>query len=285
MTPEEKSTLEDWEIDLLENGPGGHPPLNLSGEWRISLLRDYCGLSRPVSESARIRSILEICGIEIPNFDVHAKPTVKFLAQLLGKDAETIKLYCQQGLVPGAFKTKGGHWRIAEGRFNLETLKKRLGKVKQRNCKNWRNLPKWEEAAEGLRAASLAREFYSLFNTKKPGKVKLSTPSKFEYALPKNTKMLELVIAWKKLDVYFGPGSDYSDMPPGFAINPGSATHEDLAETIGITPDAFRQRYSKKEIEDAKTAAGINDGGLEVETEPKNSRARPSSAPELWKPD
>ncbi len=252
----------DWERDLLENGPGTHPPLKVTADWRISLLRDYRGLSRPVSESARIRSILDICGIEIPALDVHSKPTVKFLAQLLGKDAKSIKLYCQQGLVPGAFKTKGGHWRIAEGRFNLETLKKRLGKVKQRNCKNWRNLPMWEEAAEKLRVASLVREFHFVFDTIEPERVESYTPIKFPEEMPEDLKIIELMIAWKKLDVYFGTGANVSGIAQRHLINPQSPTNDQLAETMQITPEAFRLKYSDDEIEEAKRLAGIYDKSL-----------------------
>jgi len=38
--------------------------------------------------------------------------TLKKLALQLGKSERTVRRWCDRGLVPGAYRTKGGHWRI-----------------------------------------------------------------------------------------------------------------------------------------------------------------------------
>jgi len=44
------------------------------------------------------------------------------LASYLGKPRQTIRRWCKQGLVPGAYQTAGGHWRYNGGVFGVMKL-------------------------------------------------------------------------------------------------------------------------------------------------------------------
>jgi predicted transcriptional regulator len=46
--------------------------------------------------------------------------SLEFLAEKLGKTQRQIREYCRAGYVPGAYQTKGGHWRV---KYDTDTVK------------------------------------------------------------------------------------------------------------------------------------------------------------------
>lgn len=55
-------------------------------------------------------------------------------AELLGiTSTNTVKNWLKGGYFPGAYKTPGGHWRFP--RSEVESVRKRLGELRQRNLR------------------------------------------------------------------------------------------------------------------------------------------------------
>jgi excisionase family DNA binding protein len=60
----------------------------------------------------------------IEQAEVHTSTEV---TEIIGVSDQTIRRWCEQGKYPGAYQTKGGHWRITKKYFkvSLEEARKR----------------------------------------------------------------------------------------------------------------------------------------------------------------
>ncbi len=54
------------------------------------------------------------------------RKSLHWLAVELGKSARQVRRYCELGLVPGAYRTKGGHWRVRSGRRALVMVRRKI---------------------------------------------------------------------------------------------------------------------------------------------------------------
>ncbi len=52
------------------------------------------------------------------------RKSLQWLAQELKKSPRQVRRYCELGLVPGAYMTKGGHWRVRSGLRAVQTVLK-----------------------------------------------------------------------------------------------------------------------------------------------------------------
>lgn len=54
------------------------------------------------------------------------RKSLHWLAIELEKTSRQVRRYCEQGLVPGAYRTKGGHWRVRCGRRTLVMVRRNI---------------------------------------------------------------------------------------------------------------------------------------------------------------
>jgi hypothetical protein len=54
------------------------------------------------------------------------RKSLHWLAVELEKTSRQVRRYCEQGLVPGAYRTKGGHWRVRCGRRTLVMVQRNI---------------------------------------------------------------------------------------------------------------------------------------------------------------
>jgi hypothetical protein len=55
-----------------------------------------------------------------------APKSLVWLASLLGNSPKTIRRYCEKGIVLGAFRTEGGHWRVSLSRKNVAAVRQAI---------------------------------------------------------------------------------------------------------------------------------------------------------------
>jgi hypothetical protein len=67
---------------------------------------------------------------------------LRSIALMLGKDLRTIRRWCARGYIPGAYRTKGGHWRI-RARYPMILVRKirAITRGKTRRRQQWKNSP------------------------------------------------------------------------------------------------------------------------------------------------
>jgi len=59
---------------------------------------------------------------------VKTEDSLAIVALAFHKDPQTVRRWCQAGLVPGAYQTSGGHWRIKRTRQNLKLIAEGIAK-------------------------------------------------------------------------------------------------------------------------------------------------------------
>jgi DNA-binding transcriptional MerR regulator len=201
------SDAEDWESALL-NGEVGHAPLRMT---------------------------------EPP--DARPRVTLPLLAAALGKDVRTVRRYCEQGLIPGAYRTKGGHWRFRGGKVFRASLVARLATIKTRRSKRW-DL-KTQQSIIGkmdtdlLLVTSLSH-MAGIGIPRGPHFDKARAILKHQREKTPDVRHLSLVVALQELRAYHE-----DERPSG----------KKIAEAMGISLRTFRSRYKLADLEAAHRVA------------------------------
>jgi hypothetical protein len=68
----------------------------------------------------------------------------------LQKDVRTLRNWCEEGFVPGAYRTKGGHWRVKLSPRTLRDLAERAG-GRFRGQRNLRRSRRWQDFDRKMR--------------------------------------------------------------------------------------------------------------------------------------
>lgn len=73
--------------------------------------------------------------------------SIEFLAEKLAKTSRQVREYCKKGLVPGAYQTKGGHWRVRYEDDTVDRVRDAVGGSSRRRSEAWliKRLRKWAE--------------------------------------------------------------------------------------------------------------------------------------------
>ncbi len=93
-----------WEDRLGIIANSGHPPL-------------------PIEINEKVRAAFP---------RLHSRSLI-WLAEQLGKSARTIRRYCEAGLIPGAYRSRGRHWRVTCGLKKLAKIRKSIAAFERKS--------------------------------------------------------------------------------------------------------------------------------------------------------
>jgi hypothetical protein len=200
-------------------------------------------------------------------FDKNGNPHGLLPAALFyGKDPRTIRQWCKEGYFPGAYRTKGDHWRIP---FKaVERAKERLPEGFVRKPKTIFGTKAWKEFKADAQHI-FGRMLGQAFETE----AALQDMSEAEFALARKTKSGGLALSDAALDVLARvsdrdkllgagetPALDYARL---IALarrlhlnNPGTKlNYESLASALKISVATLYRRFTAAEIRAALKAA------------------------------
>jgi hypothetical protein len=149
--------------------------------------------------------------------------SLQLLAKRLRKSQRQVRRYCELGLIPGAFRTPNGHWRIPLRDGTVREAKTAITKFSRRE-KRIRNSRKW-------------KMFTGTHPNSYEGELPLTDPAPGEGEAPVPDK-LALRIAARK-------SPHYSNLYPYLvyaARNEGFITAKGLAEKLGISRATLYRR-------------------------------------------
>jgi excisionase family DNA binding protein len=182
--------------------------------------------------------------------------TLKNLALQLGKSERTVRRWCDRGLIPGAYRTKGGHWRIpkeairrydeiaksAES-FSRTAWEKRwasgYGRTESERRIGWPLSLRVSAALKDLTYADIAtlgpeddrfREFFT-----EPGEPYISKGEEMVAELGRENIHFLIHVATREL------------LAKGRAV-----TASNLAKELGISRSHLYRRFSKKQLAAAR---------------------------------
>lgn len=89
--------------------------------------------------------------------------SLRWLAEQLGKTTRTVRRYCEAGLILGAYRTDGGHWRISSSLKTLKRVRSSIKAFERKNKQGWVRRHEAEQSAadEKTIAANVALDFAS----------------------------------------------------------------------------------------------------------------------------
>lgn len=171
--------------------------------------------------------------------------SLEWLARRLRKTARTVRRYCENGLVPGAFRTPKGHWRVNYNLQLVEAVRRAIEKF-ERNSKNKpgyvakRANPSGRRLGKAVMDAELA---YALARTAgaytdEDERMQKKLPNWALGAAHKKRRLTLLVAVAKHL-----------------AKDDGIVTANALASALRISRATLFRLYSAKEMREAKMAA------------------------------
>lgn len=209
------------------------------------------GDDKPADQKAQARTYAEIQKkrgkrVKNPGWKRPAK-SLEWLARRLNKSTRTVRRYCEIGLVPGAYRTKGGtggkgHWRVKRGWRDVKAVRRaidefgRASKTKrEREADVQRNLAgRLMVRAHHANAFAWTAGAY----TDQDNKNEKRLPDDALLAAKENQRMTRLVTVAKHL-----------------AKDGGKITAKALAVLLEISRATLFRRYSSAEMRAAKKAA------------------------------
>jgi hypothetical protein len=63
--------------------------------------------------------------------------SLEFLVEKIGKTSRQVREYCKKGLVPGAYQTEGGHWKVCYTEDTIEKLRSNIGYFSRQRSESW----------------------------------------------------------------------------------------------------------------------------------------------------
>jgi len=169
--------------------------------------------------------------------------SLQWLAQLLGKDARTVRRYCELGLVPGAWRTTGGHWRVRRGTKTVKQVRRAIEAFARRSKTAWerkaeKGRRRTERTAKAVHVAYTFARTAGLYTDKEFAR-NAAIPEKAKKAgsepLQRRTLLFTAAQVLRQTD---------SRIPAG-----------KLASLLGVSRATLFRRYSAKEIKEARLAA------------------------------